>query len=235
LAYVELHIEQGPVLEAEDLPLGVVTAINGASRFAIEVTGMAGHAGTVPMGLRRDALAGAAEMIVGIERRAEATPEVVATVGRIEALPGAANVIPSIVRFTIDIRAPSDAQRNSTSAQITSDLEAIARRRSLTVACRQIHDAGACICDERLIDALGAAVVRAGCEPRRLPSGAGHDAMAIVQLCPVGMLFMRCKGGISHNPLEAIALEDADLALTVLLDFLRRFDPNLMLATGRQS
>jgi allantoate deiminase len=225
LAYVELHIEQGPVLEAEGLALGVVTAIAGASRYAIEITGVAGHAGTVPMGLRRDALAGAAEMIAAVERRATATPDVVATVGRIEALPGAANVIPSMVRFTIDIRAPSDTARHSASAQIVSDIEAIAGRRSLSVQCQRVHDAGACTCDRGLIGSLGAAVARASLKPRHLPSGAGHDAMAMVELCPVGMLFMRCTDGISHNPLEAITVEDADLALRVLLDFLRHFKP----------
>ncbi len=223
LGYAELHIEQGPVLEAEQLALGVVTAISGSSRYIVEIIGVAGHAGTVPMGLRRDALAAAAEMISAIERQAQTTKGLVATVGRIEASPGAANVIPGSARFTIDIRAPDDATRRAGVASITREIADIAQRRNLAITQKATLDASACICDGRMIDIFSAAVVRAGIHPRLLPSGAGHDAMALVRLCPVGMLFVRCKGGISHNPLESITVEDADVAFRVFLDFIRSF------------
>ncbi len=141
LAYVEVHIEQGPVLEAENLGVGVVTGINGASRFIVRVGGTANHAGTVPMKLRRDALAGAAEMVLAVERRGLEGTDLVATVGRIEALPGAVNVIPGDAVFTIDLRSPDDAARNAASAAIMGDLEAIAGRRGLTIAVEQTHDA----------------------------------------------------------------------------------------------
>jgi allantoate deiminase len=225
LGYVELHIEQGPVLEAQGLPLGVVTAINGASRFKVEVTGEAGHAGTVPMALRRDALAGAAEMVLAIERRAAGEPDLVATVGLIEVPGGAVNVIPGSVRFTIDIRAPHDAARAAAIAWLEREIEAIALGRRLGAVMTRSHDAAACPCDPGLIAQLEAAVARAGVRPCRLPSGAGHDAMAVAFLCPIGMLFLRCRGGISHNPAEAITAEDADLAVRVLVDFLRHFRP----------
>lgn len=224
LGYVELHIEQGPVLEAEGLPLGVVTAINGAARFNVSVRGMAGHAGTVPMDLRRDALAAAASMVLAIERCAQARREVVATVGRLEVQPGAVNVIPGAVRFTIDIRAPDDADRRAAIEEITTSLQAIARGRGVELMLDRTHDAGAMLCDPALIGRLEEAIRRHGLPARRLPSGAGHDAMAIASLTPVGMLFLRCRGGISHNPAESITVEDADLAVRVLLDLLRHFE-----------
>mgnify|MGYP002715673173 FL=1 len=221
LAYVEAHIEQGPVLEAESLGVGVVTGINGASRYRVTVGGTAGHAGTVPMSLRRDALAGAAEMILSVERRAQAIPDLVATVGRIEAKPGAVNVIPGGTVFTIDIRSPDDTVRLSAMEAIADDFAAIAARRALALSIEKTHDAPATACAPALIDQLSAAVERCGLPPRRLPSGAGHDAMAVASLCPVGMLFTRCRGGISHNPAESITVEDADLTVRVLLDFIR--------------
>ncbi|UEM05979.1 allantoate amidohydrolase [Skermanella rosea] len=223
LAYVEAHIEQGPVLEAENLGVGIVTGINGASRYAVTVGGTAGHAGTVPMSLRRDAVAGAAEMILSVERRARAIPDLVATVGRIEARPGAVNVIPGEAIFTIDIRSPDDTVRLAAMEAIADDFAAIAARRALTLSIGKTHDAPATACAPALIDRLSAAVERCGLHARRLPSGAGHDAMAIASLCPVGMLFTRCRGGISHNPAESITVEDADLTVRVLLEFIRDF------------
>jgi allantoate deiminase len=225
LAYVELHIEQGPVLEAEDLPIGVVTAINGASRFLVDVVGEAGHAGTVPMALRKDALAAAAEMVLAIERRSLAVPELVGTVGKLEVASSATNVIPGSVRFTIDLRAPDDALRKAAIADLDSELRAIADRRGVRVAVSRSYDEAACACAPWLIEQLEAAVLRAGVRPRRLPSGAGHDAVALAALCPIGMLFTRCKRGISHNPAESITAEDADVAIRVLVDFLRHFAP----------
>jgi allantoate deiminase len=223
--YVEVHIEQGPVLEAEDLPLGVVTAINGATRATIGVKGRAGHAGTVPMALRRDALAAAAEMVLGIERRCGAVPNMVGTVGQLEVLPGAVNVIPGEVRFTIDIRSPSDEQRRAAVDDIFALTDGIAARRALPVAHTVTYDVAAATCDSRLIEELDVAVTRAGLKPRRLPSGAGHDGLAMVALCPIAMLFVRCRGGVSHHPTESITAADADLAVRVLVDFLRHHQP----------
>ena len=225
-AFVVIHTEQGPVLDAEELALGVVTAINGASRFRLEVVGEAGHAGTVPMGLRKDALAAGAEMALAIERTGAGTPELVATVGQMEALPGAVNVIPSGCRFTLDIRSPSDADRNAAVAALRSEFRAIAARRGVRLEENRFYDEPAATCDPKLVDELAAAVERCGMAARRLPSGAGHDGLALVALCPIGMLFVRCRGGISHNPAESILEEDAGLAVVVLLDFLRHFRPS---------
>ncbi len=223
LAYVELHIEQGPVLEAEDLPVGVVTAIAAAARFMGEVTGIAGHAGTVPMALRRDALAAAAEMILAVERVGRSTEHLVATVGRIEAIPGAVNVVPGGARFTLDVRGPSEAVRDAGVAHIERELKSIAGRRDVSVQLSHSYEEPAAICAPWLVDQLAAAVERNGIAPRRLPSGAGHDGLAMISLCPIGMLFVRCAGGISHNPAEAITSEDAEIAIRVLIDFLRHF------------
>ena len=222
-AFVELHIEQGPVLEAEGVPLGVVTAINGATRFDVAVTGLAGHAGAVPMNLRQDALAAAAEMIVTIEARARSEAELVATVGRLDVEPGAVNVIAGLVRFSIDIRAPRDERRRRAVADIAAALNAIAARRGVGLQLIQTHEAAAYVCDPAIVAGLGAAVEAIGQAPRFLPSGAGHDTMIMGQLCPSGMLFVRCKGGVSHNPLESITEEDCELALAALTRFVRDF------------
>jgi hydantoinase/carbamoylase family amidase len=221
VAYLEVHIEQGPVLEAEGLPLGVVSAINGATRWRVEVNGVAGHAGTVPMALRRDALAAAAEMVLAVEREGRAMEDLVATVGQLEVWPGAVNVVPGGVRFSIDVRAPSNAVREAALAVLEATFTSIAERRGAALAIERFHDAGAVSCDPALIEQLSAAVGRAGLAPRLLPSGAGHDAMALAALCPIGMLFVRCAGGISHHPAEAISVADADLAVRVLLDAVR--------------
>lgn len=225
LAYCELHIEQGPVLEAEDLPVGVVTAISGAARYAMELDGVAGHAGTVPMRLRRDALCAAAEMICAAERIALDTEDLVATVGRVEALPGAVNVIPSGARFALDIRSPRDAVREAATARLFAAFERIAARRGVGLRLSRTYEAPAIVCDAALVRQFGDAAARAGVRPRLLPSGAGHDGLAMAALCPVGMLFVRCAGGISHNPAESADVADIDVAVRVLLDFIRRFDP----------
>jgi allantoate deiminase len=227
LAFVEVHIEQGPVLEAAELPVGTVTAINGASRFSLTLEGMAGHAGTVPMNLRRDALAGAAEMIAAIEQRAAAEAGLVATVGRLAVAPGAINVIPGKVTFSLDIRAPENAQRNAAVAALKEKLIAVAQRRGLALEVELLYEEGAVACDPGLMDQLDRAIERQGLRALRLPSGAGHDAMALSALCPIAMLFVRCGGGISHNPLESITAEDAEAAARVFLDFLENVDPDL--------
>jgi len=226
LAYVELHIEQGPVLEDERLPVGVVTAINGGNRFAIELTGMAGHAGTVPMHLRRDALAGAAESVLAVERICAAEAELVGTVGKIEALPGAINVIPGRARFSLDIRAPADAQRQQAVATVRAALEDIATRRRLKLEMKPVWEARTAACAPWLQQQLADDIAGEGIPVRKLPSGAGHDGMAIVAIADIGMLFVRCQGGISHNPAEAISEQDVNVASRVLLRFIERFRPD---------
>jgi allantoate deiminase len=222
-AFVELHIEQGPVLEAENLPVGIVTAINGATRFHCTVRGLAGHAGATPMNLRRDALTAAAEMILMVEQRAQGEEDLVATVGRLEVEPGAVNVIAGEARFTIDMRAPRDAQRQRAVNDIDRRLIAIAKRRNVELISARTHEAGAYICDPSVVAGLKAAVTSIGQPARLLPSGAGHDTMIMGALCPAGMLFVRCKGGVSHNPLESITAEDCEVGMAALMAFVRGF------------
>jgi allantoate deiminase len=222
-AFVELHIEQGPVLEAENLPVGIVTAINGATRFHCTVRGVAGHAGATPMNLRRDALTASAEMILMIEARAALEEDLVATVGRLEVEPGAVNVIPGEVRFTIDMRAPRDAQRQRAVNDIDKRLISIAKTRNVELISVHTHEAAAYICDPKVVAGLEAAVANIGQPVRLLPSGAGHDTMIMGTLCPAGMLFVRCKGGVSHNPLESITVEDCEVGFAALMAFVRRF------------
>jgi allantoate deiminase len=223
LAYLEAHIEQGPVLEAEALALGVVTGIAAQVRFGVTVSGAAGHAGTCSMALRRDALAGAAEMVLAIESVArKGGGDLVATVGRLETLPGAANVIPGEVRFTIDVRSGDAARRDGAAEDILDAICAIADRRGLDFNVQRLHDLPASPCDPRLIDLLESALVEAGHAPRRLVSGAGHDAMVMAAMAPTAMLFIRCKGGVSHNPAEHVAPADADAALAVMLGFIEK-------------
>jgi allantoate deiminase len=224
-AFVELHIEQGPVLEAENRPLGVVAAINGATRLVAIVFGAAGHAGATPMNLRRDALAASAEMILAIETRARAEIErdLVATVGRLEVEASAVNVIPGRVRFSIDVRSPRDEWRRRAVAEMASAMEAIAARRGVEVELTPTHEAAAFVCSPKIVAGFEAAVAAIGVEPRLLPSGAGHDTMIMGQRWPAGMLFVRCKGGVSHNPAESISEEDCELALAALLRFVEDF------------
>ena len=225
LAYAELHIEQGPVLESLDLPVGVVTAINGGNRVSIEITGSAGHAGTVPMTLRRDALAAASECVLAIERLARRATDVVATVGRLVVSPGAVNVIPGHVRLTLDVRAPTDDARHAARAAMESECRAIAQRRCVDIAMSPLWDARTSACDAHLQQQFAAAVEAEGLRVHRLPSGAGHDGMALIDIAPIGMLFVRCKAGISHNPAEAVNVADVDAGARVLLRFIRHFQP----------
>jgi allantoate deiminase len=223
LAYAELHIEQGPVLEAEGLPVGVVTAINGFSRLRATLRGEAGHAGTVPMRLRRDALAGAAECVLAVERIGKGHAELVATVGRIEARPGAINVIPGEVQFTIDVRAPQDALRRDAVEEIHSSIRRICDGRSLESKIDLLQEFGVTACADWLMAQMDRAVAAAGVPVRRLPSGAGHDGMAIRSIADIAMLFVRCRRGISHSPAESITAEDARMGATVLLNFIENF------------
>lgn len=228
LGYLEVHIEQGPVLEDAGLPVGIVTAIAGASRLVVTVEGRAGHAGTVPMTLRRDALAAAAEMVLAVEAEAKATPDLVATVGQIEVPRGAVNVIPARTRFSLDLRSPSDAVRHAALARLRAAWEAIAARRGVTVAAQASYDEPAAACAPALMDALAEGVARLGLTPLRLPSGAGHDGLALAALCPIAMLFVRCAGGLSHSPAESVTQADVDVATRLLVDVLRHLRPESM-------
>ena len=223
-AYAELHIEQGPVLEAEGLPVGVVTAINGFSRLRATLTGQAGHAGTVPMGLRRDALAAAAECVLALERVAKSDPELVGTVGRIEAKPGAINVIPGEVQFTIDIRAPRDELRQGAVTEVATQIEKIARTRDVGCTVETLQQLGVAKCAPWLMQQFERAIAAEGIRVRKLPSGAGHDGMAMKTLTDIAMLFVRCKGGISHNPAESISEADAGVGARTLLRFIEDFE-----------
>lgn len=225
LAYVEYHIEQGPVLEAEGLPVGVVTAINGQQRFRIQIDGMAGHSGTVPMRLRQDALAAAAECVLAAERIATGVPDAVATVGQLAPSPGATNVIPGRAVFSLDVRSPRDADRAAVAAAILAECRAIATRRRVTIDIVQTHELASCGCAGWLQAQLSAAIAADGHRVVALPSGAGHDAMAMVALTDVAMLFLRCRDGISHHPAESITAEDAATGARVLQVFIERFAP----------
>ncbi|HVJ12410.1 MAG TPA: allantoate amidohydrolase [Burkholderiales bacterium] len=224
LAYAELHIEQGPVLEAEGLPVGVVTAINGFSRLRVTLRGAAGHAGTVPMKLRRDALAATAECVLMVERIARGHPELVGTVGRLEVKPGAINVIPGEVMFTVDVRAPHDSLRNEAVSSIRTEIQNTAKKRNLQCEIETLQEFGVTACAPRLMEQMDRAVASQGFKVRRLPSGAGHDGMALGAIADICMLFVRCKGGISHSPLESITQDDAAAGVRVLMSFIEQFD-----------
>lgn len=227
-AYVELHIEQGPVLEQQNLPVGVVTAISGATRLAATLSGMAGHAGTVPMALRRDALAGAAECILAVEQFCKSEGAgLVGTVGIINAMPGAGNVIPGRVSFTLDIRAPEDPHRKQAVAAIVQQIETIAKQRGLALQIDVTHENRTVPCAPWLKMQVAEAVAAEGYGVFELPSGAGHDGMAMIDISDVAMLFVRCRGGISHNPAEHVEPADADAGARVLLRFIENFRPAL--------
>ena len=229
IAFVESHIEQGPVLLNESLSLGVVTAIAGATRLRVTVTGLAGHAGTVPMGQRRDALTAASEMVLAVERYCEAHRAeggLVGTVGILEAKPGAANVIPQDVMFTVDVRSGDDAARRAAVAALRSEFGEIARRRNAEVGTEIFYEADAAPCHPALQDQFASAIAAQGVAVRHLPSGAGHDAMVFPPVCPMAMLFVRCgNNGISHHPDETMTAEDAEVATAALLHFFEHFEP----------
>jgi allantoate deiminase len=224
LAFVEVHIEQGPVLLNEDLAVGIVTAISGATRFSVELEGLAGHAGTVPMALRRDAAAAAAEMTLFIENRCGQAPGLVGTVGQFNVPDGAANVVPGRAVFTIDIRAGDDALRRAAVDEVLQAIDAIAARRGVTAQVRKTHEAQSVPCAPWLQQQLRQALQTAGLPLRELPSGAGHDAMAMAAVTDVAMLFVRCgNGGISHHPAEIMSAEDAAHAARVFTLFVEQF------------
>jgi hydantoinase/carbamoylase family amidase len=226
VAYVESHIEQGPVLLNEGLPVGVVTAIAGVSRLRVGVTGLAGHAGTVPMNARRDALTAASEMVLEVERYCGDHSGLVGTVGKLSLLPGAINVIPQDVEFTVDVRSGDNALRHSAVRALAKVFAEIGRRRNVKVETTSFFEADAAPCDAVLQDKLGAAITAHGVPVRALASGAGHDAMVFPPVCPMAMLFVRCgNNGISHHPDETMTAEDAEIATQVLLHFFEHFEP----------
>lgn len=218
-AYLELHIEQGPCLEKAGLALGVVTDINGARRLHCQFTGLAGHAGTVPMGQRQDALAGAAEWMCAVEALTAAQGEhLVATVGTLTCLPGAVNVIPGQVRLTLDIRGPNDRGVNDLLTRLLAEAEAIATRRGITFAAEGFYRINATACDSALQQCISQSISKVQGRCLALPSGAGHDAIAMAECWPVGMLFVRCKGGVSHHPDESVTSSDVALAIQAYLE-----------------
>lgn len=225
LGFVEVHIEQGPVLLERGLPLGVVSAIAGSSRYLVELEGVASHAGTTPMDMRRDAAAAAAEIVLAVERRCGMQASLVGTVGQLDVPGGSVNVIPGACRLSLDIRAADDAVRLAAVDDILAEISAVCARRGIGEKLYKLLEIDAVPCAPRLMDLLGAAVERAGLPRLDLPSGAGHDAMRMAELGEVAMLFVRCgNGGISHNPLETMTADDADIAGQVLLDFLHSID-----------
>jgi allantoate deiminase len=235
VAFVESHIEQGPVLLNEGLAVGVVTAISGATRMRLNVTGLAGHAGTVPMGARQDALAAAAEMILFVERFCTDNAGLVGTVGKLSVKPGAINVIPQDVEITIDVRSGDDATRAVALNAFATELPAIAKRRNVTLAIETLYDAGAAPCDPVLQKQFESAIAAQGIKPRYLPSGAGHDAMVFPVVAPMAMLFVRCgNNGISHHPDETMTAEDAEIATNVLLHFFENYQPPTFVADKAQ-
>jgi allantoate deiminase len=222
LAYLEFHIEQGPVLEAAARPLGVVEAIVGQSRLKLTFLGRSNHAGTTPMHLRHDAVAAAAEWISAVERLAQSVPGLVATIGKVEAKPGATNVIAGEVLLTLDVRHSSDKVRVRAVDDLIHKSKEIANRRGLKVHQGVMLDQPAVAMDPFLVSQIEAAIRQTGCEPHRMVSGAGHDAMILAEKIPAAMIFLRTPGGISHDPAESVAVADVEKAIECGIHLLHR-------------
>ena len=220
LGYLEFHIEQGPVLENLSLPLAVVDVISGQTRAELTFVGSAAHAGTTPMKMRRDALACAAAWISEVEREALTTPGLVATVGQIAVEPGAGNVVPERAVLSLDVRHPADGMRKAAAERLSTSAEQIATRRGVQVTCESRLDQPSVAMDSSIAAMLERALERTGAPAHRMSSGAGHDAMIIGTKMPVGMLFLRCEGGISHHPAENVREDDVAAALETGLAFL---------------
>ncbi|MBB4002035.1 MAG: allantoate amidohydrolase [Aurantimonas endophytica] len=225
LGYVEIHIEQGRVLEQADQAVGLVSGISGALRLGLKVAGVSGHAGTLMMPERRDALCGAAEMVLAIEEIARSRTNVVATVGRLAAEPGAVNVVPGTAEFTLDLRTLDDAARQRVLNEMLRRCAAIAGRRGLELDHETFYDQPTTFCDAALKAGLANALAGIGLEPIEMQSGAGHDGLALAALCPMAMLFVRCTDGVSHHPDEDVSEDDIQMACAVLAEFLRAFEP----------
>ena len=223
LGFVEVHIEQGPVLNEIDLPLGVVTSINGGVRFVGEVVGMASHAGTTPMDRRRDAAAAVAELVLFVERRAAAVPDAVGTVGQLQVPAGSINIVPGRCRFSLDLRATTNAVRDALAADVLAELQRICDRRGLAYTLEETMRASAAPSAPAWQARWEAAVQAQGLPVFRMPSGAGHDAMKLHEVMPQAMLFLRgLNAGISHNPLEAITNDDTELCVRAFADLLEQ-------------
>jgi allantoate deiminase len=222
IGYLEVHIEQGPVLETRGLAAGVVPAIAGQTRARIAFKGSAGHAGTTPMALRRDALAGAAEFILEVEAFAASRPPLVATVGQVSAHPGAANVIAGAAELSLDVRHPVDSRRRAAFAHLRKAGRRVAKRRGLGFSIEVTQDNGAVTCSRELTALLARSVRARQGKSLAIPSGAGHDAVILSTLTPVAMLFVRCRRGLSHHPDEYVQPRDLGLALGIVVDFLTR-------------
>jgi allantoate deiminase len=225
LAYVEVHIEQGPVLEQADLPVGIVTSIAAQIRKIVTLKGEANHAGTVPMRLRHDPFLAGAEMALALERIAAAIPDAVGTVGQVDVRPGAVNVIPGSVTISLDMRARTDAMLRQLTSEMDREIARIAKARGVEAKVEPMLETKAAPCAPGLIGQLDNAVRNCGLNPLHLPSGAGHDGMAMIALGPIAMLFVRCKAGISHSPLESVEAADVTVAARVLREFVDNFDP----------
>jgi allantoate deiminase len=221
LGYLEIHIEQGPVLEQLGESVGIVTAIAGQTRARATFAGCAAHAGTTPMDSRRDALCGAAELVSTVEQAGRMKPGLVATVGRLDVQPGASNVIPGMAELTVDIRHAEDSIREAAVAAIAAQARRIAESRGLESGWDVIQSLPAVRCDAALSELLEAAVLRHQSQSPRLASGAGHDAVALAAITPVAMLFVRCKDGVSHHPKESVNAQDVSVSIAVLREFLQ--------------
>ncbi len=221
LGYLEAHIEQGPVLDNVNLPLAIVGGIVGQSRSRLRFEGKAGHAGTLPMALRRDALAAAAEFVLAAETQARSIPDLVATVGTLQVEPGAANVVPGLVRLSLDVRHPEDTTRQQVHAALLEQAAAIAGRRGVEYCCESSEVNAAVPTEARLTDLLAQAATSVGHPAPRMVSGAGHDAAIMARLAPMTMLFIRSPGGVSHHPDEAVRPEDVAAALEVMVAFIK--------------
>jgi beta-ureidopropionase / N-carbamoyl-L-amino-acid hydrolase len=223
VGYLEVHIEQGPVLLDEGLPVGIVSAIAGTVRCMVTITGTAGHAGTVPMARRHDAAAAAAELVLYVEQRCARAPTLVGTVGQLAVPNGAINIIPGRCELSLDIRAADDSTRDAAVFDVMTEIGRIAAKRGVIIESKEVQRTAAVRCSPRLQSLLADAVTRAGAKPRYLPSGAGHDAMMFDGITDTAMLFVRCgNGGVSHSPREIITAEDADVAARVILDTVLR-------------
>jgi allantoate deiminase len=222
IAFFEMHIEQGPVLENDELPVAAVTGIVGQTRLTLEFIGQANHAGTTPMALRHDALAAAAEWIGAVEACARRSESLAATVGKIEVKPNAANVVAASAELSLDVRHMLDASRIAATEELVAAAGAIAERRGLTLVGRKLAETPAVPMDERLTAFVCEAIEGAGKPVKRMSSGAGHDAMVIASRMPTAMLFLRSPGGISHHPAESVLADDVEAGLRVAWNFLER-------------
>jgi allantoate deiminase len=227
VCFVEIHIEQGPLLEAENLSVAAVTGIVGQTRLTLTFTGHANHSGTTPMHLRRDALAGAAEWISAVEALAQSTQGLAATVGRIGVKPNVGNVVAGVARASLDVRHAHDGARLAAVQELLDRASAIAARRGLSLEYTDQFEQPAVPMDERLTALMGAAIEAAGYPLKTMPSGAGHDAIVMADKLPTAMLFLRSPGGISHHPAESVREEDLEAALHVGREFLLRLADNV--------